>query len=89
MGKASENVTTAATNNKGGDGTDQADGRETSDEEKVKLNEKGTLHCVDQVQYLPGLHERYWGRLDEARREAVRLRTERRVREALANGPRR
>lgn len=42
------------------------------------------IHCVDQVQYLPGLYNRYRERLDEARREAVQLRTERKVREALA-----
>lgn len=41
------------------------------------------MYCVDQVQYLPGLYARYRERLDEARREAVQLRTERKVREAL------
>lgn len=41
------------------------------------------MSCVDQVQYLPGLYDRYRERLDEARREAVHLRTERKVREAL------
>lgn len=40
------------------------------------------LYYVNQVRYLPGLRQRYWARLDEARREAVRLRTGRRVREA-------
>lgn len=49
------------------------------------LNQRVALFCVDQVQYLAGLHARYWGRLDGARREAVRLRTERRVREAFGD----
>lgn len=41
------------------------------------------MYCIDQVQHLPGLYSRYRERLDEARREAVQLRTERKVREAL------
>ncbi|ROW11944.1 hypothetical protein VPNG_05216 [Cytospora leucostoma] len=40
------------------------------------------LYYVNQVRYLPGLRARYLARLDEARRDAVRLRTGRRVREA-------
>lgn len=50
------------------------------------LKEERVLYCVDQVRYLPGLHERYWGRLDEVRRAAVGMRTERRVKEALGAG---
>lgn len=46
------------------------------------LEDAVVSYCAGQVQHLPGLHERYWARLDEARRDAVRLRTERRMREA-------
>lgn len=55
----------------------------TNDRSSSESDWRVALFCVDQVQYLAGLHERYWGRLDEARREAVRLRTERRLREAM------
>ncbi|KAF3766588.1 hypothetical protein M406DRAFT_68908 [Cryphonectria parasitica EP155] len=41
------------------------------------------VHLVDQVRHLPGLHRRYWARLDDVRREALKLRTERRVRDAF------
>lgn len=51
--------------------------------EERPLGKALIMYCVDQVQYLPGLYCRYWERLDEARREAVHLRTERKVREAL------
>lgn len=40
------------------------------------LSKTAALYCVDQVRYLPGLHKRYWDRLDETQREVVRLRTE-------------
>lgn len=43
------------------------------------------MFLVDQVRFLPVLFERYWGRLDEARRAAVGMRTERRVEEALGD----
>lgn len=43
------------------------------------------LYCVEQVRHLPGLREKYLGRLDEAGREAATLRTERRVKEANAD----
>lgn len=39
------------------------------------------LYCVEQVRYLPGLREKYLGRLDEDGLLAARLRTERRSRE--------
>lgn len=58
-------------------------GEEREREEEALSRESLALYCVVQVQHLPRLHERYWGRLDEARREAVRLRTDRRVREAM------
>lgn len=38
------------------------------------------LYCVEQVRHLPGLRERYLGRLDEAGLEASRSRTEKRLR---------
>lgn len=44
------------------------------------------VFLVDQVRYLPGLFERYWARLDEARRAAVGMRTEMRVEKALGLG---
>lgn len=47
------------------------------------LGKEKAMYCVDKVQYLPGLHKRYGARLDEATREAVRSRTERRLSEAL------
>lgn len=40
------------------------------------------LYCVEQVRYLPGLREKYLGRLDQAGLEAARLRTEGRMEEA-------
>lgn len=43
---------------------------------------KAALYCANQVRYLPGLRKRYRKRLDEARREAARLRTEERVQDA-------
>lgn len=39
------------------------------------------LYCVEQVRYLPGLREKYLGRLDEVGLQAVRLRTEQRLME--------
>lgn len=46
------------------------------------------LYCVEQVRYLPGLREKYLGRLHEAGLEAARLKTERRLREANEEGKR-
>lgn len=42
------------------------------------------LYCVEQVRYLPGLREKYLGRLGEAGLQAVRLRTEGRLMEAAS-----
>ena len=39
------------------------------------------LYCVEQVRHLPGLREKYSGRLDGAGWEAARLRTQRRLEE--------
>lgn len=61
----------------------QAEGMGKSGWENRPLDKGSAMYCVDQVRYLPGLYYRYRERLDEARREAVQLRTERKVREAL------
>lgn len=37
------------------------------------------LYCVEQVRHLPGLRERYLGRLDEDGLKAARVRTEKRL----------
>lgn len=42
------------------------------------------LYCVEQVRYLPGLREKYLGRLDEVGLQAVRMRTEERLTEAAS-----
>lgn len=59
---------------------------EQEEEERRPLCRRVALYCVDQVRYLPGLHRRYWDRLDEARRETVWRRTERRVLAAQQEG---
>lgn len=42
-----------------------------SEGERRLICRRVALYCVDQVRYLPGLHKRYWDRLDEERRETV------------------
>lgn len=42
------------------------------------------LYCVEQVRYLPGLREKYLGRLDEAGLQAFRSRTEGRLMDAAS-----
>lgn len=54
--------------------------------EERPLGRELLMYCVDQVRYLPGLHKRYWERLDEASMAAVSSRTEKKVREALGAG---
>lgn len=61
----------------------RSEGMDKSGWEDRPLGKEVAMYLVDQVQHLPGLHKRYWERLDEARREAVQLRTDRKVREAL------
>lgn len=53
--------------------------KKIGDEERRLVCRRVALYCVDKVRYLPGLHRRYWDRLDEERRETVWTRTKHRV----------
>lgn len=63
---------------------EEAEGKSDWDKKLTErpITKEIALYCVNRVRYLPGLRKRYWDRLDEARREAVRSRTEKRVRDA-------